>query len=118
MNFIWNFQTIEVKKQEDSLSNVVVNVYWQYTAEDGIYREFLTGSTTLLPPDPDSFVDLTSVTQNDLETWVTAAEDVAPLRDKLIARIESKKASPTYVIPFSPVIPPPAPPLPLPDNNI
>lgn len=113
MNFIWTFQTIEVKKQEESLSNVVVNVYWQYTAEDGIYREFLTGSTQLLPPDPNSFVDLSNVSQNDLETWVSAAEDVAALREKLIAKIDSKKAQATYTIPFTPVIPPPAPPLPV-----
>ena len=113
MQFTWNFQTIEVKKQEVTLENVVVTVYWQYTAQDGVYREFETGSTLLLPPDPNSFVDLTALTQNDLETWVTAAEDADALRTKLVARIEIRKAAPTYSIPFSPVIPPPAPPLPV-----
>jgi hypothetical protein len=112
MNYSWYFQSIEVKKQDGELANIVVRVYWQYTATDDVYRAFKTGNTQLLAPDPQSFVNLNDITNDMLETWVTAAADVEALRAELSEKIEQEKINAVYIIPWSaPPPPPPAPPL-------
>lgn len=112
MNYSWYFQSIEVQKQDGQLANIVVRVYWQYTATEDVYRAFKTGSTKLLDADPQSFVDINDITNDMLETWVTAAEDVESLRAELAEKIEQDKLNPVYIISWSPPTPPPpAPPL-------
>jgi hypothetical protein len=110
--FSWLFQTIEVKKQDDALENIVIKVIWQYTLQDGVYRVFELGVTELLPPDPAEFIDISGVTYETLEAWVSASLNLQSLRDGLIAKLNDQKARPTYIIPGpTPAFPPPAPPL-------
>jgi len=109
MNYSWYFQSIEVQKQEGDLSNVVVRVFWQYTATDDVYRAFKTGITQLLSPDPQSFVNLGDITNDMLEQWVTQATDVESLRAELAEKIQQEKTKAVYIMPWSP--PPPPPPV-------
>jgi hypothetical protein len=112
MNFNWLFLNIELQKQYNDLANVVIKVFWQYTLDDGVYRVFELGVTELLPPDPVEFIDISSVTYETLEAWVSASLNLQSLRDGLIAKLNDQKARPTYLLPGpAPAFPPTQPPL-------
>lgn len=112
MYFSWLFQSIEVRKQDNELENIAISVIWQYTLQDGPYRVFETGSTRLAPPDPHNFIDITAITYETLESWVTGCEDVQALNNRLFEKLAVQKNQPTYSIPApAPRFPPPAPPL-------
>ncbi len=100
MAFEWTILSIEVNKQIDSLDNVVVQVYWQYTLKDSSYNVFEIGNTLLLPPHAESFVALNDVTTQTLINWLTQTEDMAELETRLRDKLSRVKQKDTYIIPF------------------
>ncbi len=96
----WTIISLEVAKLLQDLPNVVVNVFWQYTATNGVDRVFLTGSTSLLPPDAASFVQLNRVTKQQLISWIEQAQDMSALNAQLNQLLQTAMSNPTYITPF------------------
>ena len=99
--FSWTWLSLEVNKSLDALNNVVINVSWVLRAKDGFFTSFEIGSTQLSAPDPTKFVDLNSITSQDLESWVTSKEDVPALQQRLIKCIEDQKTQTTFTVSFT-----------------
>lgn len=74
---------------QDSLTDVVVIVYWMVTATDptGVYTTGVSGSTTLQPPDPATFVPFESLTKETVVSWLPdLIGGYAPALDDAVAK--------------------------------
>ena len=82
-------------KNEDDLSNVVVDLVCGMTGTDGEYSAYIDTMHKLSPPDPSSFIPFEDLTQEwAVEIADTVAEERG-FRDSLDKQIEAAKVRPT-----------------------
>lgn len=99
-DYSWTILSLEVSRQTQDLNNVVVKVYWIYTAKQGVDSAWHSGFTQLLPPDPSNFTPLDQAQLPEIVQWIESAENMQALQqtvDRLLAESQQK---PTYIIPF------------------
>lgn len=89
-----------VKPQCKGLQNVLYTLQWQLrgTNENGVFGE-QRGSCSLPAPDPDNFIDYTSLTKKQVETWVETAmgyNTIDSLKEGIAAQIQFQ-IDPPYV---------------------
>ena len=80
-------------------SDVVYNVHWKVTGDDGTNNATNIGTQTLEVSDISSFTSFDSITHSDMVAWTKAAlgtERVSELESSLDARL-TELANPTSV---------------------
>lgn len=74
ITYVWSFPVLDVKLSEDGMTNVVYNVNWIYSADDGAGHSATTyGSVGVEPPAPDAFTPYDELTKDQVQSWVVAA---------------------------------------------
>ncbi len=95
----WNVNTVDVHPKEEGHDDVVYNVHWRVTKEDGEFTASSYGTQSIDTSDLSNFTSFADVTSDMVKGWVINAmgeEDVANLETSLDAQIESQK-NPTSV---------------------
>ena len=96
----WKFLKLNctVGPDADDHSNVVHEVEWQITANDGLgHIARHRGETTLERSDGDAWVDYDNITAANVQSWVEASmgeDDVAQMK-RALARNIAEQATPT-----------------------
>lgn len=95
----WNVNTVDVKPNEGGHDDVIYNVHWSVSKEDGDYSASSYGTQSLDITDLSNFTAFAEVTADMVKGWVIDAmgeEEVANLKANLDSQIESQK-NPTSV---------------------
>ena len=91
----WNCKTIDVYTHEhNGHEQVIYNVHWRVTKEDGDYFASTYGSQSLNTEDIQDFIPFNEVTSEMVESWVKGAmgeEEVSRIEDGLDQQIEEQK---------------------------
>ena len=91
----WNCKTIDVYTHEhNGHEQVIHNVHWRVTAEDGDYSASTYGTQSLNTEDIQGFVPFDDVTSEMINNWVWSAmgeEEVSRIEDGLDHQIEQQK---------------------------
>ena len=96
ITFTWSFPNFEVQSTENNLTDVVKIVHWRYTASDGTNSTDAYGSISLETPDANTFISYSSITQDQVISWITLTDpnvtdsnklDVKTLQDNLTAKL-------------------------------
>lgn len=93
--YAWTINKLDVHPTEESLSNVVYNVHWSYTAtSDQADPEGKACSATSIStqvvgtPDSNSYIAFDSLKESDVVGWLEASDlDVDALKANLDAQI-------------------------------
>ena len=91
----WNCKTIDVYTHEhNEHEQVIHNVHWRVTKEDGDYSASAYSTQSLNTEDIQGFVPFDEVTPEMVEGWVKDAmgeEEVSRIEDGLDQQIEEQK---------------------------
>ena len=95
--YAWTINKLDVRPTQDSLSDVVYNIHWTYTAtsdqldSDGnAYTAQAIGTSPVGEPDPENFTDFANLTQSQVEGWLTADGSLENIGDHVDSIIEKK----------------------------
>ena len=95
--YSWTINKLDVRPTQDSLTDVVYNVHFTYTAtsnqtdSDGnAYTSSIIGTSTIPTPDADNFTDFDSLTQSNVEGWLEAELTVSEYQSQLNDSINEK----------------------------
>jgi len=97
--YTWDCKTVDTYPTHDSHSDVVYNVHWSVSKEDGEYVASTYGTQTIDTSDLSNFKPFAEVTSAMVKGWVIDAmgeDEVANLEAGLDAQIEKQK-NPTSV---------------------
>jgi hypothetical protein len=74
INYTWGINYLETKTQPDAngLQQVVTSTQWTCTANDGTFTTSTTGYGNFQSPNPQTFVQYSSLTANTVLGWVFA----------------------------------------------
>lgn len=93
--YAWTINKLDVHPTEESLSNVVYNVHWGYTAtsdqtspEGEAYSVTSIGTQVVGVPDPDNYIAFDSLIESNVVGWLEASDlDIDALKANLDAQI-------------------------------
>ena len=95
--YAWTINKLDVRPTQGSLSDVVYNIHWTYTAtsdqvdSDGnAYTAEAIGTSPVGEPDSENFTDFAILTQSQVEEWLTADDSLSNINDYLDSLIEEK----------------------------
>ena len=95
----WNVNTVDVHPNKEEHDDVVYNIHWRVTKEDGEFTASSYGTQSIDTSDLTNFKPFDELTSDIVIGWVVDAmgeEEVANLETGLNAQIESEK-NPTSV---------------------
>jgi|TARA_R100000482_G_scaffold69066_1_gene25951 hypothetical protein len=95
----WNVNTVDVHPHEEGHDDVIYNVHWSVSKEDGDYVGSSYGTQTIDTSDLSDFTAFAEVTADMVKGWVIDAmgvEAVADLEASLDQQIEEQK-NPTSI---------------------
>ena len=95
----WNVNTVDVHPHEEGHDDVIYNVHWSVSKEDGDYSASSYGTQTIDTSDLSDFTAFAEVTADMVKGWVIDAmgeEEVANLEASLDQQIEDQK-NPTSI---------------------
>ena len=99
IGYTWDVSTVDTYPTHDSHADVVYNVHWSVSKEDGDYSARSYGTQSLDTSDLSNFKPFDEVTSEMVKGWVIDAmgeEEVANLEAGLDQQIEDQK-NPTSV---------------------
>ena len=70
--YSWNFNPLEIVYNEETLTNVVTVVHWQYVATHVSASQQSIGTVSLDTPSAEAFIPFESLTKEMLVDWVEA----------------------------------------------
>ena len=99
--YTWDCTTVDVYPSHSELTDVVYNVHWRLTGDDGANTATVIGTQTLSVEDlsAETFTAVADLTNDQVTAWVKAAmeaEKVAELEASVDAQL-AEKAAPTSV---------------------
>ena len=102
--YAWTINKLDVRPTQDSLSDVVYNIHWTYTAtsdqvdsDDNAYTASAIGTCSVAAPDPDNYIAFGSLTQSNVVGWLEASDlNIDALKANLDAQI-AEVITPTSV---------------------
>lgn len=93
--YAWTINKLDVRPTQDSLSDVVYNIHWTYTAtsdqldeEGNPYKAQLIGTSPTGKPDANNFTNFNDLTQAQVEEWLSADQSIANIQDAADAQLE------------------------------
>ena len=92
IDYTWKVTKFEVI-DEGSLSGIAVISYFDCLGEEDEFQGVASSDVRLLPPDPDNFIPLDSVTADEAVNWTLAAlGDRAEVYEEMVKeQIEGQK---------------------------
>jgi len=99
--YTWTFDTFEVALSEDGLTNVVKSIIWTMRGKDDTIVESVTAKTGLDNPDPNTFVDFNSITEEWTVSVITSKVDIEEIKKGIQAAIDRRKEIVRLPAPFS-----------------
>ena len=116
MNIIytWAIISMEMAPSLDGLSDVVTLVRFKYTGTDSIsgYSGDFDGSTPVGTPDPNNFVPLQDLTEEEVIAWVKYVYNFAHPSEVVLRKINNQIAPTNEDAPMPWAPPEPLPPVP------
>jgi|TARA_R100000081_G_C4812651_1_gene172355 hypothetical protein len=101
--YAWTINKLDVRPTQNSLSNVVYNVHYSYTAtsdqtdsNNNAYKSTVIGVAKIDEPNSEDFTAFDELTQSDVEAWLIDNLDVNQLKSNLDNLI-TEKITPTSV---------------------
>jgi hypothetical protein len=100
--YTWDFQALEVYKQQGTETDVVYNVHWRYKAETGSFSTENYGAFGLKPYSTGStFVPFDQITKELMTEWVVEGMGTASIQEmqrNLDSRINDMINPPTQML--------------------
>jgi len=97
----WTINKLDVRPTQDSLSDVVYNIHWTYTAtsdqtdpDGNAYTAEAIGTSVVGKPDPEDFTAFDDLTKSQVEEWLNADGSLANIADRVDSKIQ-KQITPT-----------------------
>jgi hypothetical protein len=108
INYTWSITKLEYIQEENNLSDVIKTVYWTYTAQEVSGNQYTVSCSNAYPLpslSPDSFIDFSSLTEEQVIQWLESSLDVSVLQNNLANEISLKYNPPiaTDIFPWTPV---------------
>lgn len=104
IDYIWNFETFDVSKNDGEMSDVVVAINWSLTAvnsdEAGSRSVSIAGTTGLENPDPENFIPLSLLTQEWAIAEVLKYNNETELKEGLYASLFNNQPTIQSVVPL------------------
>ena len=94
MAVTWEIVTLDVKKTEGGLSDVVFNIHWSASDTDGEHTGTAYGDISLAEADAKSFTAYADITKDDAIAWAKAAigsDQVAKIEASIAGQITESK---------------------------
>lgn len=95
--YAWTINKLDVRPTQNSLSDVVYNIHWTYTAtsdqvdSDGnAYTVKTIGTSPVGEPNPNDFTDFDDLTQSQVEGWLAMDGSIENINDHVDSIIEEK----------------------------
>lgn len=104
INYVWSIIKMEAYSNYGGNSDVVFNVHWTLTGDDGEYASDIYSTVNLAIGSDDSFTPYTELTEAQVVHWVQSAlgvDQVAAYEASIAASIQ-KLANPPVVTPTLP----------------
>lgn len=99
--YSWAINKLDVHPTEDTLTDVVYNVHYTYTAtssqtdpDGNNYTADVIGTTMVGEPDPDNYTEFNDLVKSDVVGWIELELDVDSLQNSLDSII-TEKITPT-----------------------
>tara|TARA_R100001463_G_scaffold113786_1_gene168960 strand:- start:7922 stop:8257 length:336 start_codon:yes stop_codon:yes gene_type:complete len=93
----WTINKLDVRPTQDSLSDVVYNIHWTYTAtsdqtdpDGNAYTAEAIGTSVVGEPDPEDFTSFDDLTKSQVEEWLNADGSLANIGDHVDSMIEEQ----------------------------
>lgn len=99
----WAISQLEVKPQEDNVTDVVVTIHWRLDGTDGTYSAGVYGSIATKPYEAGApFIPYNQLTKEIVVGWVEDAlgEQVQSYKDSIAAQIEAQINPPVLTPPL------------------
>lgn len=100
----WTITMLECVPNANGLENIVQTIRWKLSGDDEVNSTEISGVTSIAQPDPTSFVQYTSLTEEQVVTWLIATigeEGVASATETVDSILESL-ANPPVITPTLP----------------
>ena len=96
--FSWTFSSLMVHPSEGDLSDVMVTINYRFSVFNGTSTRYLKGVCEFAPPDPEQFIDLSSIDEKAMTEMVikTLGNKVSEMEVELTAQL----ANPTIEKPL------------------
>ena len=95
--YAWTINKLDVRPTQDSLSDVVYNIHWTYTAtsdqldpDGNPYTAEAIGTSGVGEPNPNDFTEFANLTQSQVEGWLAMDGSIANINDHVDSMIEEK----------------------------
>ena len=94
----WVIAALDCKPSIDAMVDVVSTIHWRKQATEVVgektYTADMYGACTITLPEPESFIEFDSLTEETIVGWLEATLDVAAIDSALDAQIELQKNPP------------------------
>lgn len=101
--YTWSFPALDVVPSLDGLTDVVIILHWQMTADDGLGHTASCYSTVqCAPPNPNDYTPFPDLTEPQVQGWAEAAlgpETVEAMKVSLDQQIADQIDPPVLVLP-------------------
>jgi hypothetical protein len=99
MEYNINIKQLRAAKELDNKQDFVVEVDWEYTANEGIAKCARYGTSSFYQPG-SSFIPFDQLTEDTVKSWVTSSVDIAGLEASLAEQINDILNPKVSVVPF------------------
>lgn len=102
LTYTTEYHSAQVLPDLNGLSNVLVRIYCNLTAEDNLGNRMVAGSDIALDePSLSSFVDYDLITKDQLDNWVKSTKDYHNLEQQVIIGMNSLVEPITIIKPLN-----------------
>ena len=94
----WVISSMDCKPKDGDYTDVVITCHWRRQATEVVgektYTADMYGACTITLPEPESFIEFDSLTEEAIVGWLEDTLDVAAIDSALDAQIETQKNPP------------------------
>lgn len=95
--YSWNIAAVDRKPTDGDLSDVIYNVHWRYTANNGSdVTATIIGTQSVAAPDSENFIAYADVTEANVISWIESEMNLTEMKSNLDAQI-AEKVTPTSI---------------------
>lgn len=92
----WSISALDTAPSESDLSNVVKTIHWRLHANNGTHNAEVYSTMSLEAPTSESFTAFSSLTKEQVESWLESKLNKEELMSSLDAQLE-RLANPPIV---------------------
>jgi len=99
MEYNLNIKQLRVAKELDNKLDFVVEIDWEYTANDNEAMCARNGTTSFSKPG-NSFIPFNELTEDTVKSWIMSSVDISVLQSSLSEQINDILNPKVSVVPF------------------